>query len=89
MQRDLKLPATNLLEPDMELVTNSQGSQVTIEGDNVENMKQLVRQVGYLNRQFEFEKIVADILYIVLINLINLVLLSVVLYEIFSLGHII
>ena len=61
MQRDLKLPATNLMEPDMELVTNSQGSQVTIEGDNVENINQLVRQVAYLNRQFEFEKIVADI----------------------------
>ena len=45
----------------MEMVTNSQGSQVTIEGDNVENMNQLVMKVGYLNRQLEFEKIVADI----------------------------
>ena len=57
----LQLPATNLLQPGMEMVTNSHGSQVTIEGDNVENMNQLVRQVAYLNRQFEFEKIVADI----------------------------
>merc|ERR550525_605845 len=45
----LQLPATNLLEPGMEMVTNSQGSQVTIDGDNVENMNQLVRQVAYLN----------------------------------------
>ena len=45
----------------MERVTNSQGSQVTIEGNNVENINQLVRKVAYLNRQFEFEKIVADI----------------------------
>ena len=28
----LQLPATNLLEPGMEMVTNSQGSQVTIDG---------------------------------------------------------
>ena len=48
-------------EPGMEMLTNSQVIQVTIEGNNVENLKQLVRQVGYLNRQFEFEKIVADI----------------------------
>ena len=49
----LQLPATNLLEPGMEMVTNSQGSQVTIDGDNVENMNQLVRQVAYLNtREF-------------------------------------
>ena len=45
----LQLPATNLLEPGMEMVTNSQGSQVTIDGDNVENMNQLVRQVANLN----------------------------------------
>ena len=57
----LQLPATNLLEPGMEMVTNSQGSQVTIEGDNVKNINQLVRMVAYLNRQFEFEKIVEDI----------------------------
>lgn len=49
----LQLPATNLLEPGMEMVTDSQGSQVTIDGDNVENMNQLVRQVAYLNtREF-------------------------------------
>jgi len=49
----LQLPATNLLEPGMEMVTNSHGSQVTIDGDNVDNMNQLVRQVAYLNtREF-------------------------------------
>merc|ERR1711936_986108 len=49
----LQLPATNLLEPGMEMVTNSHGTQVTIDGDNVENMNQLVRQVAYLNtREF-------------------------------------
>ena len=37
----------------MEMVTNSHGTQVTIDGDNVENMNQLVRQVAYLNtREF-------------------------------------
>ena len=45
----LQLPATNLLEPGMEMVTNSHGTQVTIDGDNVDNMNQLVRQVAYLN----------------------------------------
>ena len=49
----LQLPATNLLEPGMEMVTNSHGTQVTIDGDNVENMNQLVRQIAYLNtREF-------------------------------------
>ena len=49
----LQLPATNLLEPGMEMVTNSHGSQVTIDGDNVDNMNKLVRQVAYLNtREF-------------------------------------
>ena len=49
----LQLPATNLLEPGMEMVTNSHGTQVTIDGDNVDNMNTLVRQVAYLNtREF-------------------------------------
>ena len=49
----LQLPATNLLEPGMKMVTNSHGSQVTIDGDNVDNMNTLVRQVAYLNtREF-------------------------------------
>ena len=30
----LQLPATNLLEPGMEMVTNSHGSQVTIDGED-------------------------------------------------------
>jgi len=49
----LQLPATNLLEPGMEMVTNSHGSQVTIDGEDATNMDQLVRQVAYLNtREF-------------------------------------
>jgi len=49
----LQLPATNLLEPGMEMVTNSHGSQVTIDGEDAENMNLLVRQVAYLNtREF-------------------------------------
>ena len=37
----------------MEMVTNSHGTQVTIDGDNVDNMNTLVRQVAYLNtREF-------------------------------------
>ena len=35
------------------MVTNSHGSQVTINGEDAENMYQLVRQVAYLNtREF-------------------------------------
>jgi len=45
----LQLPATALLEPGMEMVTNSHGTQVTIDGDSVENVNTLVKQVAYLN----------------------------------------
>ena len=49
----LQLPASNLLEPGMEMVTNSHGSMVTIDGDNVNNVNTLIRQVAYLNtREF-------------------------------------
>ena len=49
----LQLPASNLLEPGMEMVTNSHGSMVTIDGDDVDNINKLVRQVAYLNtREF-------------------------------------
>ena len=47
----LQLAATNLLEPGMEMVTNSHGSQVTIDGDNVENMNQPAGQTGRLPQQ--------------------------------------
>ena len=33
-RESLQLPPTNFLEPGMEMVTNSHGSQVTIDGDN-------------------------------------------------------
>ena len=49
----LQLPATNLLDPGMEMITNSHGSQVTIDGKDPKNMEELVRQVAYLNtREF-------------------------------------
>ena len=49
----LQLPATNLLDPGMEMITNSHGSQVTIDGKDSKNMEELVRQVAYLNtREF-------------------------------------
>ena len=47
------IPAFNLLLPGMEMVTNSLGSQVTIDGEDAENMNQLVRKFAYLNtREF-------------------------------------
>ena len=47
------IPAINLLLPGMEMVTNSLGSQVTIDGEDAENMNQLVRKFAYLNsREF-------------------------------------
>ena len=49
----LQLPATGLLEPGMEMVTNTQGSQVTVDGEDARNLEELVRQVAYLNtREF-------------------------------------
>ena len=45
----LQLAATDLLEPGMEMVTISRASQVTSDGDNVDNLNQLVRQVDNLN----------------------------------------
>ena len=52
-RESLQLAATNFLEPGMEMVTTSLGSLVTMYGDNVDNMNQLVRQVAYLNtREF-------------------------------------
>ena len=49
----LQLPATNLLDPGMEMITNSHGTQVTIDGKDPKNMEELVRQVAYLNtREF-------------------------------------
>ena len=45
------IPAFNLLLPGMEMVTNSLGSQVTIDGEDAENMNQLVRKFAYLNNR--------------------------------------
>lgn len=42
-----------LLQPGMELLTNSDLTEVTVEGDNRTNLETLVRKVGYANtREF-------------------------------------
>lgn len=42
-----------LLQPGMELLTNSDLTEVTVEGDNRTNLETLVRKVGYVNtREF-------------------------------------
>jgi len=45
----LQLPATNLLDPGMEMITNTHGNQVTIDGKDPKNMQVLVGQIAYLN----------------------------------------
>ena len=45
----LQLPATNLLDPGMEMITNTHGNQVTIDGKDPKNMEVLVGQIAYLN----------------------------------------
>lgn len=43
----------DLLQPGMELLTNSDLTEVTVEGDNRTNLEMLVRKVGYANtREF-------------------------------------
>lgn len=42
-----------LLQPGMELLTNSDLTEVTVEGDNRTNLETLVRKIGYVNsREF-------------------------------------
>ena len=38
-----------LLQPSMELLTNNEMTQITIEGNNVTNLETLVRRVAYVN----------------------------------------
>jgi calsyntenin 1 len=52
-KESLEVPAMELLEPGMELLTNSDLTEMTIEGDNKTNLEVLLRKVGYLNsREF-------------------------------------
>lgn len=49
----LQVPAMEFLQPGMELLTNSDLTEVTVEGDNRTNLEILVRQIGYANtREF-------------------------------------
>ncbi|XP_045466915.1 calsyntenin-1 isoform X1 [Harmonia axyridis] len=52
-KESLQVPAMELLQPGMELLTNSDLTEVTVEGDNRTNLETLVRKVGYVNtREF-------------------------------------
>ncbi|XP_018333792.1 calsyntenin-1 [Agrilus planipennis] len=52
-KESLQVPAMELLQPGMELLTNSDLTEVTVEGDNRTNLETLVRKVGYINsREF-------------------------------------
>ncbi|KAK6634850.1 hypothetical protein RUM44_000097 [Polyplax serrata] len=49
----LEVPSVKLLEPGMELITNSDLTELSIEGDNKTNLETLIRKVGYINsREF-------------------------------------
>lgn len=52
-KESLEVPAMELLEPGMELLTNSDLTELSIEGDNKTNLEVLVRKIGYSNsREF-------------------------------------
>ncbi|XP_059490365.1 calsyntenin-1 isoform X2 [Neocloeon triangulifer] len=52
-KESLEVPPMELLEPGMELLTNSELTEITMEGDNKTNLEVLLRKVGYLNsREF-------------------------------------
>ncbi|GFX96478.1 calsyntenin-1 [Trichonephila clavipes] len=49
----LEVPPADLLEPGMELLTNSDLSEVTVEGNSKSNLEDLISRVGYVNsREF-------------------------------------
>lgn len=48
-QEALDTPAMELLQPSMELLTNNEMTQITIEGNNVTNLETLMRRVAYVN----------------------------------------
>ncbi|XP_060534090.1 calsyntenin-1 isoform X2 [Cylas formicarius] len=52
-KESLQVPGMELLQPGMELLTNSDLTEVTVEGDNRTNLEILVRKIGYANtREF-------------------------------------
>ncbi|XP_022199172.2 calsyntenin-1 isoform X1 [Nilaparvata lugens] len=52
-KESLEVPAMELLEPGMELLTNSDLTELSIEGDNKTNLEVLVKKIGYSNsREF-------------------------------------
>lgn len=52
-KESLEVPAMELLEPGMELLTNSDLTELSIEGDNKTNLEVLVKKIGYTNtREF-------------------------------------
>ncbi|XP_044741341.1 calsyntenin-1 isoform X2 [Chrysoperla carnea] len=52
-KESLEVPAMELLQPGMELLTNSDLTELSIEGDNKTNLEVLMRKVGYSNtREF-------------------------------------
>uniref|UniRef100_A0A6A7FN01 Calsyntenin-1 n=1 Tax=Hirondellea gigas TaxID=1518452 RepID=A0A6A7FN01_9CRUS len=48
-QEALDTPAMELLQPSMELLTNNEMTQISIEGDNITNLETLLRRVAYIN----------------------------------------
>lgn len=48
-KESLEVPAMELLEPGMELLTNSELTELSIEGDNKTNLEVLVKKIGYSN----------------------------------------
>ncbi|KAK3853014.1 hypothetical protein Pcinc_040425, partial [Petrolisthes cinctipes] len=48
-QEALDTPAMELLQPSMELLTNNEMTQITIEGNNVTNLETLIHRVAYVN----------------------------------------
>ncbi|KAL1123236.1 hypothetical protein AAG570_002323 [Ranatra chinensis] len=52
-KESLDVPPMELLEPGMELLTNSDLTELSIEGDNKTNLEVLIRRIGYTNsREF-------------------------------------
>ncbi|RXG68551.1 Calsyntenin-1, partial [Armadillidium vulgare] len=50
-QEALDTPAMELLQPSMELLTNNEMTQITVEGNNVTNVETLIRRVAYINNR--------------------------------------
>ncbi|CAH0386209.1 unnamed protein product [Bemisia tabaci] len=52
-KESLEVPAMELLEPGMELLTNSDLTDLSVEGNNLTNLEVLVKKIGYANsREF-------------------------------------